>query len=276
MTPAVVAVVLFAAVLHASWNALLKSGADRFAWMTALCLGQGVIAVIALLILGLPEPASWPYAFASAAIHVVYQLLLVRMYRVGDFGQTYPIARGASPLLVAAGALIFAHEVLTLRNVAGILLVCGGIFTLAFEGRRFHLDRVPAALATGVSIGAYSVVDGIGGRLAGNAVAYVAFFSVMWMAAIMIIYGSVRGFARPTMSRREVLTAVIGGAVACTGYGIVVWAMTLAPMGLVSALRETSVVFAALIARAFLNERLSIARLAACVVIAVGGALLSV
>jgi drug/metabolite transporter (DMT)-like permease len=271
----VVAAVLGAALLHASWNAMLKSGTDRFLWMTAVCVGQGVIATGALLMLGLPALASWPYVAASAAIHTVYQLLLVRMYAVGDFGQTYPIARGSSPLLVALGAFVVAHEVLSPQKVTGIVLVCGGIMALAFEGRRFHLDRVPAALATGVSIGAYTVVDGVGARLAGNAVAYVAAFSVIWVLAIVCIFIGVRGFALPRLSQRDGVTAFIGGALASTGYATVVWAMTIAPMGLVSALRETSVVFAALIARLFLDEKLTAGRLSACAVIAGGGALLS-
>lgn len=275
MNAVVISLVLGAALLHASWNAMMKSGSDRLFWMTLLCVCQGVISAVVLLVLGLPAAASLPYAVASAIVHAVYQLLLVRMYAVGDFGQTYPIARGSSPLLVTLGALVLAHEALSPHKILGVLLVCGGIFALAFQGRRFQVDRAPAALATGLSIGLYSIIDGIGARHAGNAVAFVALFSVMWAIAMPVIFIAIRGFARPHVSRRDVATGLAGGALAYTGYATVVWAMTIAPMGLVSALRETSVVFAALIARVFLNERLTPGRLGACVVIAAGGALLS-
>lgn len=275
MKAIVIAAVLGAAVLHAGWNAMLKSGSDRFFWMAALCVVQGLISVLALFVLGLPAPASWPYVAASAAIHVVYQLLLVRMYAVGDFGQTYPVARGSSPLFVTFAAFLLVQETLSLHKAAGVLLVCGGIMALAFEGRRFHLDRTPMALATGLSIGAYTVVDGIGARLSGNAVAFVAAFSALWMIAIVGVFIAVRGFAWPRVSRRDAATGIAGGIVAMAGYATVVWAMTVAPMGLVSALRETSVVFAAVIAHVFLNERLTLGRLCACAVIAGGGALLA-
>lgn len=274
MSPLVIAVVLGAAVAHASWNALLKSGADRFWWMTALCTVQGTIAAVVLCFLPLPSPLSWPYVGASAVIHLGYQLLLVRAYTVGEFGQAYPIARGSSPLLVALGGLLFAGETLTLARTAGILLVSGGIIALAFENRRFAFDRVPVALMTGVSIALYTIVDALGARASGNAVSYIAAMSVIWTGLTLITYLVVRG-PRITASSRDVVTAGIGGAVALTGYSAVIWATTVTTMGPVSALRETSVIFAVFLGRVFLRERLSVGRLAPCLIIAAGAVLLA-
>ncbi len=274
MSPLVVAVVLGAAVAHASWNALLKSGSDRFWWMTALCTVQGVLSAVVLCVLPLPAPESWPYVAASAAIHVVYQLLLVRAYSVGEFGQAYPIARGSSPLLVALGGLWIAGETLTLGRTAGIALVSGGIVALAFEGRRFAPDRAPIALLTGLSIGLYTVVDAVGARASGNALSYIAAMSVLWAITIHVIYLIVRG-PRMLASVRDIATASVGGIVAFAGYSAVIWATTVTAMGPVSALRETSVVFAAIMARLFLGEHLSVWRMTACVVIAGGAALLA-
>lgn len=255
---------------------MLKSGADRLWWMTMLCVVDGLVAAVLLLVVPPPAPASWPYIVGSAAIHVVYQFLLLRTYAKGDFGQTYPIARGSAPMLVALGGALIVSEQLSAAEWLGVILVSAGLIGLAFQDGRFHREAAPAALLTGVSIAAYSVADGIGGRLAANALAYLAWMSVIWSAAMVAIYVWVRDWRslvqRP---RRDFATAGAGGIMAIGGYGIIIWAMTVSPMGPVSALRETSVVFAALIARFFLRERLSLLRIAACVVVVLGAVCLS-
>jgi drug/metabolite transporter (DMT)-like permease len=255
---------------------MLKTGADRLWLMTMLCVAGGIAAAAGLPFVPLPAPASWPYIAASAAVHFVYQFLLVRTYDQGDFSQTYPIARGSAPMMVAVGGLVFAGEQLTAVEILGIAAVSGGIVALAFHNGRFHREAVPAALATGLSIALYSVIDGIGGRASGNALAYLMWMSVFWSGAILAAYAQRRGlrslFARP---RREIASASAAGLMALGGYGIIIWAMTLSPMGPVSALRETSVVFATLIARIFMAEQPNLYRILACLTVAAGAACLA-
>ncbi|MBX7199151.1 MAG: EamA family transporter [Rhodospirillaceae bacterium] len=276
MNPLVLLPVLAAAVMHASWNALLKTGADRFWWMTMFCVVDGLAGLALLLFLPLPAPASWPYILGSAALHVVYQFLLLRTYAKGDFSQTYPVARGSAPLLVALGRFLIVGEQLSAAEWLGVVVVSVGLAGLALEGGRFHREAAPAAFLTGVSIAAYSVVDGVGGRLSQSALAYLAWMSLIWSIVMLLIYVGLRGWRRLVVRpRREVVTAGAGGLIAIGGYGIIIWAMTVSPMGPVSALRETSVVFATVIARLFLKERPSPFRITACLIVAAGAVCLA-
>ncbi len=255
---------------------MLKTGADRLWWMTMLCLASGVLAALVLPFVSAPAPASWPYIAGSAAIHIVYQFLLVHTYSRGEFSQTYPIARGSAPLMVAVGGFLLAGETLTILEILGIAAVSGGIIALAFQNRRFHAEAAPAALATGLSIAVYSITDGIGGRVAGGPVAYLAWMTLLWAVIIVLIYISRCGvrslFVRPA---RDLLAASGGGVIASIGYGIIIRAMTISPMGPVSALRETSVVFAAVIARVFMAERPNRYRILASTIVALGAACLA-
>jgi drug/metabolite transporter (DMT)-like permease len=239
---------------------------------------------------GLPSAACAVYVVASGLIHLVYNALLVRMYRSGDLGETYPVARGSSPALVALGGSLFAGEWMNLIGAAGIGLVCTGIFMLAAARAHsakqlsgsasdralqkavgLHAMNLPAALATGVSIAAYTVVDGIGVRASGDWVAYTGGVFAFFLA--MPLWYLARGrramFAVPLV---EAGKAASGGAISLLAYGAIIWAMQTSPMGAVSALRETSVVFAALLGAAFLGERLTASRIAACCIIALGAA----
>jgi len=163
------ALVLFAALLHASWNALLKGGNDGFWAMTVMGIATSLVCAAVAFFLPLPAPASWPYIAASALLHVGYNAFLVRAYRNGDFGSAYPIARGSSPLLVTLGAAIAVGEWPAPLGILGIILVSGGIISLAFRDRRLPEAGILYALGTGIFIAAYSVTDGMGGRLSGNA-----------------------------------------------------------------------------------------------------------
>ncbi len=274
MSLLVAAIVLFSAFLHASWNALLHSGRDRLWTVTIMNLAMLVVAVVALSFLPLPERASWPYVVVSGFLEVGYNLFLIQAYRYGDLGQAYPIARGASPVLVTLGAAAFAGELLSLTAIIGILLVSGSIVALAFEGKRLNLRTTAMALITGCFIAAYTVVDGIGVRLSGNSFAYTAWMVVFWAIPMPVILLAVRGrnaFVAPAL---EVTKAAAGGIIALIAYGTIIWALSLGAMGPISALRETSVVFAALIGCILLNEPLSTRRVAACAVIAMGAACL--
>jgi drug/metabolite transporter (DMT)-like permease len=294
LTPFSVLLVLSAAFMHASWNALLRGGADRAQSMLIMNVTVGVIGLAMMAFAGLPSAACAVYVVASGFIHLVYNALLVLMYRSGDLGETYPVARGSSPALVALGGTLFAGEWMNLIGAAGIGLVSAGIFMLAAARARsarqpsgfasdlasdralneavsLHAMNLPAALATGASIAGYTVVDGIGVRASGNWVAYTGGVFAFFLA--MPLWYLARGrramFAVPVA---EAGKAASGGAISLLAYGAIIWAMQTSPMGAVSALRETSVVFAALLGAAFLGERLTALRIAACCIIAAGAA----
>jgi drug/metabolite transporter (DMT)-like permease len=276
LAPFVIFLVLSAALLHASWNALLRGGADRAQSMLVMNIAVGLTGLAMLAVAGLPSSAAAPYVFASGLLHLIYNALLVVMYRSGDLGETYPVARGVSPALVSLGGSLFAGEWMGPTATIGIGLVCAGIFMLAAARARAASGfasamNLPAALATGVSIAAYTIVDGIGVRASGNWVAYVgsifAFFLVM-----PLWYLARRQFSMFVMSSVEVAKAASGGLISLAAYGAIIWAMRTGSMGAVSALRETSVLFAALLGAAFLHERLTGWRIAACCIIAAGAA----
>jgi len=274
LTAYVLTCVMGAAILHAGWNAVLRGGSDRLWSMTLMMIAVTCVTAIMQIFVPWPNAASWPYVIASAVIHTGYNFSLVRTYRTGDLGQTYPVSRGSSPVLVALGAAIFAHESLGVLSCIGIALVCGGILSLAFQGRKVRADFLPAAFTTGVLIGAYTVVDGIGVRLSGNSLAYATSMFLLWSITMPVIYFAMSG-KPPAYTKGQTAIALTGGLVSILAYGIVIWAMQFDAMGVVSALRETSVVYAAIIGRIFLNERLTARRIASCVAIAMGAACLA-
>jgi drug/metabolite transporter (DMT)-like permease len=270
MSLGITLIVLLAAVLHASWNALLRAGADRLWSITVMCLAIALICGALAPFVPVPAHASWGYALLSALLHVGYNLFLVRTYRSGDLGQTYPISRGSSPLLVSLGAALFAGEMPDAISTLGVALVSGGIISLAFQGYKGGIGSIPYALGTGCFIGAYSVTDGIGVRLSGTPVGYTVWMCLLWGVMAPLVYAAIRDWRTLLRSQRETWVAAGGGVVSLIAYGIIIYAMSLGAMGPVSALRETSVVFAALIGRFFLDERLTAYRVAACVVVAAG------
>lgn len=274
MSPLVLACVMCAAILHAGWNAVLRGGGDRLWSMTLMMIAVASATAVAAVFVPWPNAASWPYVIASAIIHTGYNLSLVRTYRVGDLGQTYPISRGSSPVLVAVGAMIFAQEAINLISAIGIMLVSVGIISLAFQGKGLRAEFLSAALTTGVLIGAYTVVDGIGVRLAGSSVAYTNSMFLLWSLTMPPIFYLMRG-RPPAYTGAQTGMALTGGLVSLLAYGIVIWAMQYDAMGVVSALRETSVVYAAIIGRVFLKETLTARRITSCAAIAAGAACLA-
>ena len=248
MTPFVLACVMCAATLHAGWNAVLRGGSDRLWSMTLMMIAVTGATAVTSVFVPWPNAASWPYVIASAIIHTGYNLSLVRTYRSGDLGQTYPVPRGSSPVLVALGAAVFAHETINVVAAIGIALVPGGVISLAFRGKKVRADFLPAAFTTGVLIGAYTVVDGIGVRVSGNSLAYATAMFLLWGITMPAIYYAMRG-KPPAYTKAQTAMALIGGIVSILTYGIVIWAMRYDAMGVVSALREASVVYAAIIGR---------------------------
>ena len=266
--------VLLAALLHASWNAMLHGNEDRFLSMTWMSIAIAAVPTLVILFTPLPASAAWPYIVASGIVHIVYNVTLVRSYRRNDLAQAYPIARGSSPLLVTLGAALFAHEVIRPSQVLGILMISGGIIAIALE--RFHVSRagLRAALTTGATIAVYTVIDSIGVRLSGGeALAYTAWmFLFYWLMPLLFV--ALRGVTAlwpPVRSAPVAIgSSLVGGLVSIAAYGIVIWALQSGATGTVSALRETSVVFAVLIGRVFLREAVSAKRWIACMIVAAG------
>jgi drug/metabolite transporter (DMT)-like permease len=241
--------------------------------VTVMAVASSLASAIWASFLPAPRAASWFCIGLSVALHVIYNLLLVWAYRHGDLGVTYPVARGSSPLLVAAGAAILAGERLDALSLIGIALVCGGIIGLAREIRRGKPSQVivPAVL-TGVTIAAYTVVDGLGSRASGNPWSYAAWLFLATGPAMFPVWALRRGPA--IRLDAETLRSAAGGIVSLVAYAIVIWAASISPMGPVSALRESSVVVAAVLGWLFLGEALGPWRLAACLVVALGAACL--
>ena len=275
MSPLVVGLLITAAVLHATWNAILRSGADRLWSITVITTVGALVALPFALVLPKPDAASWPYLALSAVLQGGYCLFLVRAYRDGHLAHVYPIARGTAPLLVTLGAAIVAGERLSLPGLAGVALVSGGIMILGFGKDRPDLRSTGAALATGAFIASYMVSDGIGVRVSAHATGYAAWQAVTQGVAMPVVYWAIRrrppDLPKGAPGVRVVVAAVIG----VFSYCVVVWAMSRSPMGQVSALRETSILFAALIGAVFLHEPITPRRLLGAAVIASGAICLS-
>ncbi len=266
--------VLFAAACHAGWNALIKIGLDPLSTTTLISLGSGVVALAFLPFAGLPAVAAWPWIVASVVIHLFYFGALIEAYRTGDLGQVYPIARGSAPLMTAAVTTLFVGETMSVLGWAGIVALVGGVFLLSARGGRdlTRIDRraVGFALMTALTICAYSVVDGIGARVSANPNAYSAWLFV-GIALVMLPYALWRDGrdvvpAMRTYWRR----GLAGGGLQLLSYGIAIWAMSVAPIAIVATLRETSVLFGAVIAVIVLKEPLRPPRIIAALLILCG------
>ena len=274
MTTFVFAAVLFAAACHAGWNAAIKRGLDPLATTVLISLGAGVVALVLVPFAGWPAAPAWPWVMASVVIHLIYFAALIESYRAGDMGQVYPLARGSAPLMTAALSPLVVGEAVGAVAFVGIAVLAAGVFLLSLRGgrelARINRRAVGFALLTAVTICAYSLVDGIGARRAGSANAYtVALFA--GIGPVMLVYALARrGSGVIAVMGRHWVTGLAGGALQVGSYGIAIWAMTVAPIAIVAALRETSVLFGAVIAVVFLKEPLRLPRIAAAVMIVVG------
>jgi drug/metabolite transporter (DMT)-like permease len=266
--------VLFAAACHAGWNAVIKRGLDPLATTALISIGAAAVGLAVLPFVGLPAPAAWPWAAVSVLIHLFYFAALIESYRAGDMSQVYPIARGSAPLMTAVATSALVGEQLGPFGWGGIALLAIGVLLISLRGGRdfARLDRraVGFALFTAVTVCAYSVVDGLGARSAGNAVAYSVVLFV-GIGPVMAVYALARrGPALFGMMRAHWHTGLAGGALQFGSYGVAIWAMTLAPIAIVAALRETSVLFGAVIAVVVLKEPLRANRVIAAVLIVIG------
>lgn len=265
--------VLGAALLHAGWNAFLKSGADKQLDAIGIAVGSGTVALVVAPFMGVPDAASWPWIAASAIVHIAYFRLLASAYQWGDLSFSYPIMRGGGPLVVTVAGVVAFGEVLPWAETLGVLLISAGILAFAT-----HTARDPAAqrkslwfaLANAAVIAAYTLIDAKGARLSGAPVAYALWFFVANGIVMLAIGCLERGLAAPRHLLRRWRLTFVGGAGAVIAYGTALWAMTQAPVALVAALRETSVVFAVTLGAIFLREPFTTRRIAATLIVLVG------
>ena len=274
MTTGVFAAVLLAALMHASWNAWVKGGEDRFASIIAMSAGQSLLAILLLPVVGLPPAHAWPWVAASAALHTGYKVTLVNAYERGDLSQIYPLARGSAPLIVGAAGAIFLAEVPPPLRLAAVAAIGGGILLMALGRGRLSRSALLLALGTAAFTAGYTVVDGLGARVSGDASAFIV-LSIALDGPLMLAYGlAARGRKATDALRSGWVQGLAAGGVSGGAYWIVVWAFTQAPLALVAALRETSVLFAMLIAAVFLKEPVPPRRWAAAGLIVAGIALM--
>ncbi len=263
MTLGVTLAVLGAGLLHASWNALLKSagGGDPLLDTATVVAGATLCSFVALPFVAPPSTASWPYALASVAIHFAYYLTLAQAYRTGDLSFAYPLMRGTAPLLVTLLGIAFLRELPSAQVASGIVLICAGIVAIAFAQRHSHpRAAVSWALANAAIIAFYTLVDGAGARASGSALAYVLWLTFAEGVVFLAWIRARRGAASIAYVGAQWRRGLIGGFCSVAAYGIVLWAMTRAPVAAVAALRETSVLFAAVIGTMLLNEGFGIVR----------------
>ncbi|MEU9982033.1 DMT family transporter [Streptomyces sp. NPDC050856] len=275
MTPLVAAAVLAAAVTHASWNAIAHHIEDQLLSFTLISGGGALIGAVTACFAPLPAAAAWPYLLSSAVLHVGYMALLMRSFTLGDFGQMYPIARGTAPLVVTALAALLVHEVPGGPQLAGVAVACAGLVGLALWGVRGPAGRprwpaLLAALATGLAIAGYTVVDGVGVRASGTPLGYIAWLMVLEGPAIPACALYRRRGALAAQLRPYAVRGLLGAALSVAAYGLVLWAQTRAPLAPVAALRESSVVVGAAIGALFFKERFGGPRVAAAGLMVVG------
>ena len=278
LTFGVTLAVLGAGFLHASWNALLKSspGGDALLETATLVAGSSLCGLAIVPFVPVPAAAAWPYMAGSAVIHFGYYVTLAQAYRIGDLSFAYPLMRGTAPLIVTLLGAAFLRELPTVPMALGIVLISLGILSIAFVGRGAGSPRAhpPSAaywaFGNALIIATYTLVDGAGARASGNAASYVSW--LLFLEGLPFVFWVVarRGPAAARYLRAGARRGIVGGACSLASYGIVLWAMTRAPVAAVAALRETSVLFAALIGSLWLKEGFGLPRLAGALSVVLG------
>lgn len=268
-------IVLLAALLNAGWNSAIKIGGDRISVMAITTLIGSAISLLVLPWVEMPGLASGWLLALSVVIHTAYHLVLPLAYRHGDLGQVYPIARGSAPLLVVVGGVVLAGEWPGTVAMLGVVVLSAGVLALGWRSRGGHAGAgrsraVSYALLTGMLIAAYTVVDALGARLAGSAIGFAVFVTLLDGITTALVVWRWKGAQVFRVDRRTWMLCALAGAMQMGAYWIVVWALARAPMGTVSALRETSVLFVALISACVLKEGLGARRLLSAIVVFLG------
>lgn len=270
------ALVLAAAVAHASWNAMVKNSGDRLLMLASIRVVGLLTGLAVAAVVPLPSAESVPFLLAAATVHYLYYALMLNAYRVGDMSQVYPIARGVAPLLVAVLAAVLAGELLGPLSALAVLVVSTGIFLLAWSGHTVNRKAVVLALLTGVAIASYSFLSGLGVRKSQSLLGYIAWLEIATGVGMASVAYVRRKPVLVEFARTQWRSGLVAGVLAVAGYAIALWAMSVLAMAPVVALRETSVVFAAIIGSVFLREGFAGRRVAAATTVLVGIVLLGV
>ncbi|HTN93036.1 MAG TPA: DMT family transporter [Gallionella sp.] len=279
MSLEIMAIVLFAAALHAVWNALVRGSSRKYQDTVLIVLGAAVWTAILLPLAPIPAVGSWPYLAASVLLHVAYFSLVAFTYRHGELSFAYPLMRGSAPALTVVAVALLLHESPSLGGWAGVLLISCGVLMLAGDAWRagtFRSASAMFALANAGVIVVYTVIDGQGARLSGHAFSYTGWMFLLTAPLLLAISAASQG--REMLQRIQLgwRRGLIGGACTLASYGLALWAMTRAPIALVAALREISVVFAAIIAATFLKEPITRLRYASIFAVCAGAVAIKV
>lgn len=270
MSLTVFEIVLVAAALHASWNAIVKAGKSTVLTMVLVTASAALWAVVLLPVLPSPSPESWPYIALSAALQIVYFALVARIYRIADMSQTYPIMRGAAPLIVALAGTLFLDEALSSPAWLGVCIICSGILIMLWSGGQKSREGLILALLNALVISGYTLVDGIGVRLSAAPASYTLWIFLITGASIgcwatLTQWSQTRHYLRLNWH-----LGAVGGLGTLVSYGLALYAMTQAPVAVVAALRETSILFSAVISWLILKEHITVVRCVSVCVIAIG------
>ena len=270
MSLTVFEIVLVAAVLHASWNAIVKAGKNTVLTMVLVTASAALWAVVLLPVLPSPSPESWPYIALSAALQIVYFALVARIYRIADMSQTYPIMRGAAPLIVALAGTLFLDETLSSPAWLGVCIICSGILIMLWSGGQKSREGLILALLNALVISGYTLVDGIGVRLSAASASYTLWIFLITGVAITCWATLTQWSQTRHYLRLNWHLGAVGGLGTLVSYGLALYAMTQAPVAVVAALRETSILFSAVISWLILKEHITIVRCVSVCVIAIG------
>lgn len=273
MTLSVFLAVILAAFLHASWNVLVKFNLDRFLSLFLLQTLMGFMGLGMLVFFAWPAKAALPFALTSGLLHTGYNLFLARSYKSGDLSVVYPVARGTAPFITLIGSAMFSHDAISTVAIIGILILIAGIWLIALgpsHGLKTDRTTLLFALGTSVFIGCYTIVDGLGGRASGNASGYTGLVFVLDAIGIVTAGLYLRGPAIFKTVLPFWRSGLFGAAASGCAYWIVIWAMSVAPIAMVAALRETSILFAIGLSAKVLNEKLNVSRIVGALLVVVG------
>ena len=266
--------VFAAAIMHATWNALVKVSGDRLFSMSVIMLSHSLLSLPFVFYFGLPDPEVWIWIGLSVAIHLIYYLSMINQYRYGDLSYVYPLSRGSAPLMVCLIAYVFVGEKLSNIGIVAIVIISMGILTLALP-RNLKFSKpgkaTVASLFTAIMIAGYTIIDGIGGRAEEEVFRYIAWLFLIEGFPLLTILLTNRSMQQMKVAWQDVgLKSVFGGVLSTGAYALVIWAMSISPFAAVSALRETSVIVAALIGTYLMKETLGPRRIGASVLVAIG------
>lgn len=273
MPPLAIVLALVSALIHASWNALLKRGRDRLADAFLVAVGCAGVGLILIVFVGAPNAAAWPYLIASLVVHALYWTCVIKGYDAGDLSHVYTLSRGLAPAIVAVGAAFAAHEIPALGDGIGIALVCAGVLAVGVSAHA-PLRASLWGVLTALTIAAYSLIDALGARAVQSALVYIAWVTLFTGLPLGLFALAKRGLRIFADMRRDLFRGLFAGVVSSAGFGLVLYAQTFAPIAQVTALRETSILFAALIAWLVLKERMDLRRWIGAGVAAAGAILI--